>query len=155
MDSNTTGKHLERIISDILKKKGFEVIAYSKWNKNKDKYGKDILIKDYPFKTIYHTWGKTEFLIISQTYHLNLRVECKWQQVRGSVDEKYPYLYLNAVETMQEDVAIILDGGGYRKEAREWIINAISERKYQSSTNRKIKVFSLSEFIKWVNSNFA
>jgi hypothetical protein len=40
-----------------------------------------------------------------ETGYIKLRrknIECKWQQVSGSVDEKLPYLYLNCIEAMPE-----------------------------------------------------
>jgi len=50
----------------------------------------------------------TEFLLKSKEYNFNVRIECKWQQVSGSVDGKLPYLYLNSIEAMPESNIIII-----------------------------------------------
>jgi hypothetical protein len=49
---------------------------------------------------------------MSKAHGVHVRIECKWQQSAGSVDEKLPYLYLNAIESMPEDHVIIVYGGG-------------------------------------------
>ncbi len=68
-----------------------------------------------PFTTIYQHGGNTEFRLISERYNMDIRIECKWQQVAGSVDEKLPYLYLNCIEAMPEKhIIIIIDGDGWK-----------------------------------------
>ena len=92
---------------------------------------------------------------MSKKYGCTIRIECKWQQVAGSVDEKYPYLYLNCVEKMPEkDIIILLDGGGYKKEARAWLESAIKEKKYQPDPDKNILLFDIKEFMIWVNNRF-
>ncbi|MGC2423417.1 MAG: PD-(D/E)XK nuclease superfamily protein [Nitrospirota bacterium] len=84
-----------------------------------------------------------------------MRIECKWQQVSGSVDEKLPYLYLNCVEAMPEDyIIIIIDGGGFRAGSITWLKEAAKSNKYnEAGVMKSILVFSLAEFIAWANKN--
>jgi hypothetical protein len=78
-----------------------------------------------PYTTLYGSEGTTEFMIRAENAEhtpefpienapgqLVCRIECKWQQTAGSVDEKFPYLYLSCVEAMPEKNIIILHGGG-------------------------------------------
>jgi hypothetical protein len=54
-------------------------------------------------------------------HHDNLIIESKWQQSRGSVDEKFPFLVANIPERYPHATIIILDGGGYIKQAELWL----------------------------------
>ena len=91
--ANITGNQLEVAVQTVLLNKGFEIEMYRVWNKKPENYGKELLLKNVPFETIYGHRGNTEFLLISEKYNLRIRIECKWQQSAGSVDEKLPYLY--------------------------------------------------------------
>lgn len=152
--ANTQGRILENTIIPTFEARGFEVIKYSDWKKKPDKYGSEILLKHVPYTTIYGHKGYTEFLAQSKRYHLNHRIECKWQQSSGSVDEKLPYLYLNCLEAMPEpNVIIIAGGGGMKKGAIPWLKRVVLGRSYFSEgiEEKNIQVFSLEEFILWAN----
>jgi hypothetical protein len=137
--ANQCGNALEGVVSGAFSKRGFIEVPYKFWVKNPSKYGEELLIKNYPFTSIYGHKGNTEFYLTSVRYSCKIRIECKWQQVAGSVDEKYPYLYLNCIEAMPEkDIIILLDGGGYKKEAKDWLTKTIKEKKYQINTTKNI-----------------
>ncbi len=49
-------------------------------------------------------------------------IETKRQSVAGSVDEKLPYVFLNARENYPEfDFVLVLDGNGWKPGARKWV----------------------------------
>lgn len=155
--SNVTGNQLEATVKSVLKGKGFEVVNYRVWERNKSEYGSELLLENVPFTTIYNHRGNTEFLLVSQKYNLRMRIECKWQQSNGSVDEKLPYLYLNTIEAMPEaSVMILIDGAGWKPGSINWLKEAVKERKYTTSdnANKEIHVVSLSEFFTWANKTF-
>jgi hypothetical protein len=155
--SNITGNQLEVAVKTVLTGKGFELINYRDWEKNKEKYGDELLLENVPFTTIYEHKGNTEFLLISRKYNLQIRIECKWQQVSGSVDEKLPYLYLNTIEAMPENsIMILIDGAGWKAGAIKWLKDAIKQKKYTTETNmqKKIMIFNLTEFFTWANKTF-
>lgn len=152
--ANQQGKVLENTIIPTFEARGFEIVKYSDWKKKSDKYGSEILLKHVPYTTIYGHRGYTEFLAQSKGYSLNHRIECKWQQSSGSVDEKFPYLYLNCIEAMPEPNIIIIAGGGGMKEgAIPWLKRVVLEKRYlhNEATNKNIQVLSLEEFILWAN----
>ncbi len=156
--ANITGNQLEIAVQTVLLNKGFEIEMYRKWERNPENYGKELLLKNVPFTTIYGHKGNTEFLLLSKKYNLRIRIECKWQQSAGSVDEKLPYLYLNTIEAMPEkDIMILIDGDGFKKGAKEWLRNAVKEKLYTTAENNdtNVKVFSLSEFFTWANNTFS
>ena len=152
--ANSSGNTLERTVIATLESKGFEVIRYRIWHKNPEKFGDELLLRNVPFETIYDHKGNTEFLIKSKKHDLEIRVECKWQQSSGSVDEKFPYLYLNCIENMpEEDIFIIVDGGGAKPGAINWLRNAASSKLYQDEQKQtNVSVMTLTEFLIWANT---
>lgn len=152
--ANITGNQLEIAVQTVLLNKGFEIEMYRVWVKNPERYGKELLLKNVPFETIYGHRGNTEFLLISEQYKLRIRIECKWQQSAGSVDEKLPYLYLNTIEAMPEkDIMILIDGDGFKAGAKTWLKNAVKDKLYTTEKNNdtNVMVFSLAEFFTWAN----
>ena len=155
--ASNQGKILEKTVESTFKSKGFEIVKYRTWDKNRSNYGDELLLENCPFKNIYDHDGNTEFLIKSKKHNREIRIECKWQQSSGSVDEKFPYLYLNCIEAMPEtEIVIIVDGGGARQGAIAWLKEVGKSKKYTSEHNRNkiIHIFSLSEFIQWANIQF-
>jgi len=155
--SNVTGNQLEVAVKTVLQGKGFEIINYRIWEKNKENYGNELLLENVPFTTIYEHKGNTEFLLKSKKYGLEIRIECKWQQSAGSVDEKLPYVYLNAIEAMPEStIMILIDGDGWKQGAIKWLKDAVEQKKYTTEElrNKKIMVFNLKEFFTWANDTF-
>lgn len=154
--ANHQGHTLESIVISTMMLKGFEVLSYKDWEKTPDKAGAELLLKNVPYKTIYGHCGKTEFKILSKRYG-DYRIECKWQQSSGSVDEKFPYLYLNCIENMPEtNIIIIVDGQGAKAGAIDWLRKAAREKLYttEANQNKNIQVMSLAEFVKWANQIF-
>ena len=155
--SNITGNQLEVAVKTVLTGKGFELVNYRVWDKNKENFGEELLLENVPFTTVYEHKGNTEFLLISKKYKLEIRIECKWQQVAGSVDEKLPYLYLNTIEAMPEkSIMILIDGSGWKAGAIKWLKDAVKQKKYTTKRNsdKKILVFNLTEFFTWSNKTF-
>lgn len=155
--ANSSGNTLEQTVVGTLKSKSFELVYHKDYKKNPDVYGTELLLMNVPYPTIYGHKGITEFLIKSKKYNLEVRIECKWQQVAGSVDEKFPYLYLNCLEKMPENhIIIIIDGGGAKLGAIQWLRNISAQKKYTAIENqfKKIDVMNLSEFIIWANKIF-
>jgi hypothetical protein len=151
--ANSSGSTLEQTVIGTLQSKGFSLVRYRDWQKNPEKYGDELLLRNVPYQTIYNHQGNTEFLLRSARYQLEVRIECKWQQASGSVDEKFPYLYLNCIEQMPErDIIIVVDGGGAKQGSVEWLRQAAKSRRYiQTDAEKNILVMNLTEFLVWAN----
>ena len=155
--ANSSGSTLEMTVIGTLQSKGFVTVPYNLWFKQPELYGKELLLRHAPYRTIYGHPGKTEFLIRSQRYQLEVRVECKWQQSAGSVDEKFPYLYLNCIEGMPErDIIILVDGGGAKAGSIQWLREICRSQRYVDPMRaaKNITVMNLSEFLIWANKTF-
>jgi hypothetical protein len=152
--ANKSGKVLEATVISLFTQHGFLELPFRTWSKSPQSYGEDILLRDVPYTSIYGHKGKTEFLAQSTRLSLAVRIECKWQQSSGSVDEKFPYLYLNCIFAMPEDfIIIVLDGGGAKPLAVSWLKNAAATRHLipDDKPQKKVLVFTLTEFIIWAN----
>ncbi len=155
--ANQSGSTLEHMIMRVLQDKGFEVLSYAQYKNGPDLFRSgELLVRNAPYTTIYGHPGKTEFLLISALHHLEIRIECKWQQSGGSVDEKFPYVYLNALEAMPEPQIFIVYGGeGAKAGAVAWLRQAVKEGRYRpSSSNKTVQVFSVEQFMAWANKTF-
>jgi hypothetical protein len=154
--ATTTGRTLETVITSTLTGKGFEVVRYRVYDQHPERYGTELLLTHVPYLSVYGHPANTEFLVRSERYARTIRIECKWQQSSGSVDEKFPYLYINCVEAMPEpEVIIVLDGDGARKGGVQWLRDAAEQRRYLARDDpKKIQVMNLAEFITWANRTF-
>ena len=154
--ANIQGRTLESAIINIMSQKGFDVVPYRDWEKRPGQYSGELLLKNVPYETLYGHRGSTEFKIVSGKYG-DYRIECKWQQTSGSVDEKFPYLYLNCIEKMpEENIIVVVDGSGAKHGAVEWLKNAAERKLYTGELNRgkNIRVMNLAEFLAWANRTF-
>jgi hypothetical protein len=150
--ANKAGRILEKTILPVFSENGFKIITHATWARDPDKYDGDVVITGVPYTTIYGHTGKTEFVVKSPTRSLYFRVECKWQSSNGSVDEKFPYLYLNMVEQFPEPhIIVVLEGGGYKAGAKQWLEDAIKSKKYLPvGFTKKLELMSLTEFLTWL-----
>jgi len=127
--ANTSGRILETYIANVIKQwLGLDPIPHAIWSKNKHY---PALVSDVPFQTIYNTSGRSEFVLFYSDQS-GIRVECKWQAVSGSVDEKYPYLLECMKRVPEKYVFIVTGGGGAKRAAIEWLTQSakVTESKY-------------------------
>lgn len=158
--ANLNGRIFEQQCIPMFQACGFTVYSHKEFLKAEqdgtlpDKY----VIKDAPFQTIYKHKGKTEFLMVinSPNGKREIRVENKFQAKAGSVDEKYPYTLLNAIFAYPEkEVIIIIDGGGYKAGARQWVLDMVQNNWLDYKRLKKITIMHISEFLAWVTDEFS
>jgi hypothetical protein len=121
-ESNHSGQSLEDWISREFVARGVEVFDWDpdKLN-NSDWVTECYVVKNAPYTSIYGCNSRSEFLYRDCRLD-DIRIECRWQEAAGSVDEKLPYLYLNAVHAMPEkQIWIVLEGGGARDKSVDWL----------------------------------
>lgn len=151
--ANHTGNQLELFLENALKSHGYTEF----WNhktqafENRKAIGGKQYLKQLPCgHTIYNTTRKVDFLIINREKFPNdLIIECKWQQSKGSVDEKYPFLLFNIIKTGIPTI-VLLDGEGYSKNAKKWL----AEQADQEMHRALIGVWSMMEFQTKINNGF-
>ena len=147
--ANKTGNRLEKFVRQALIDYGYKEF----WNYKEQVFANRKTVGGKQFschvavgKTIYETKRIVDFLVINHDlFPEGLIIECKWQQSGGSVDEKYPFLLYNIMRTGVPTI-LLLDGGGYKKEAEKWI------REQANPARALMHVWNMSEFQKAVNN---
>jgi len=146
-----TGNALERFVQQALIDRGYAEF----WNHKKQLFDNRKIVggKQYSKQlcvgqTIYDTDRIVDFFVFNPSkFPQDLIIECKWQQSGGSVDEKYPLLVFNIVKTGIPTV-ILLDGGGYRQKAMDWLKDQVNPKGAIQG------VWTMAEFQKEVNNGF-
>lgn len=122
-----------------------------------------------PYLTIYHNFknpskASTEYVV--ECGADQVRIECKWQGAAGSVDEKYPFMYLNAVLTMTEATVVFALGGEYFESGRgaavrEWLRGSCANPPAWFADDvrarlkqRQLLVLTPNTFAKWFRERF-
>ena len=143
--ANLTGNRLERFIEYSLLDCGFHKVADKKALVCRTEtfvspsYAKQVKIG----YTIYDTDLICDFFLFHPIkWPEGLVIEAKWQQVGGTVDEKYPYFVLN-IWASEYSTILVLDGGGYREGAERWV--------RAQQRHNFMHIFSMAEFQTWVN----
>ena len=151
--ANHTGNQLELFLENALQSQGYTEF----WNhktqafENRKSIGGKQYLKQLPCgTTIYQTMRRVDFLIINREKFPNdLIIECKWQQSKGSVDEKYPFLLFNIIKTGVPSI-VLLDGEGYSQQAKQWLSDQADREMHRAL----IGVWSMMEFQKKINNGF-
>jgi len=151
--ANRSGGQLENFIEDALIRRGYSEF----WNHkaqafaNRSAIGGKQYLKQVPVgPTIYQTARIADFLVFNkEKFPDGLIIECKWQQSAGSVDEKYPFLLFNVIKTAVPTV-ILLDGGGYKPAAKQWLSEQVDK-----DMNRALwGVWDMAECQRRINNGF-
>ena len=158
--ANKNGKVFEQMMIPIFKNSGFEIFKETDLTKKSVKAKlaaglKKYVITNASYITIYASGGRTEFVIVDDPRRI--RVEAKYQTAAGSVDEKFPYMLLNGIYQYPEsEIIFVVDGGGYKQGARDWLKNKIAENWLDYKSNGKdIKLMTITEFANWFNHEFS
>ena len=143
-----TGNALERVVLHALEDNKYTFVPQRRFIAAAGCLEQPIYTKQIvAAKSIYGRPLKLDFMIYHPEKHPNkLIIECKWQQRKGSTDEKYPYNVLNIRENYPAPVIILLDGAGFRSGAGGWL-------RAQVDGQKLVAVFSMMEFQTWVNND--
>jgi len=147
------GQTLEQVIR-CIRLVGFSECKASELAKAKtDMFAQHprMLIANMPYTTIFGTKGRREYFIQSDEWEGEL--ECKFQNIGGSVDEKMVYITETLKRTNLERLAVIYGGAFWKNEQRgqaviQWMKDE-SER-IRVDSGKELLVFDLDGFIKWV-----
>lgn len=151
--ANRSGNVLEKTVEGALQGSGYiQVCQYlpkkrrREWlvfDTNPQRYARQVYIGP----GIYGTDIYVDFYAIGSAVIPELIIECKWQHSGGSVDEKLPYLNLNIQDCYPAPAIVLIDGGGMKPGAIEWLTRQVN------SNPNLLGVHTLSSFIVWANEN--
>ncbi len=143
---------IKSAFKNILQSKGYEFYSESELSKI-DKIPDKYVIINSKYKGIYKTKTISPFKVINIEKSISERVEITYQKSQGSVDSKFPYFYLNAVLGHNDSVLMLVDGSGYKPNARKWVHNQIEDR-WLMSEEKIVKLVNLAEFLSYIEENY-
>ena len=143
--ANKAGKRLEAFTADLLEERGYRFVPEKRDFRPDTELKEPIFTTQYEVgKSIYNKKRRVDLILYHPVRHPKcLCIQCKWQAMGGTVDEKYPYEVL-CIEQGDFDTIIILDGGGYTPGARQWLLN-------QAGKGRQKHVFNQGEFYRYAS----
>lgn len=145
--ANKSGKNLERLVINTFSLWGIStVLNYKDWVKNPIR---PAIVRNFPFQSIYGHKSRSEFVVVLNNSAEDIRIECKWQTIGGSVDEKFPYLLACLSLVKESKIIILLDGGGAKPNAINWLKNNAKK-----VSGKAINVFSMGEFTAYAQREF-
>lgn len=169
-EANRSGLTWEAWVRTLAERQGFQVLSHTFRERCTIPIEQRRIVWTHaPYTTIFHNVknprkAATEYVV--EYGHDRVRIECKWQGVAGSVDEKYPFMFLNAALTMTEDTVVFALGGEYFEngkgaEVREWLRNVcaeppawFSDEVRERLRQRSLLVLTPNSFAKWFRERF-
>ena len=150
------GKTLEDVIR-CLKLKRFTIITHADFIKRRrDLLSKDTdrwLVKNLPYTTIYGTPGRREYFV--ETEEWSGQLECKYQNVGGSVDEKMVYVTETLRRTDVKSLMLVYAGQYWSRGRGAAIIRWLYDEQINLAREGKcLAVATLDEFIDWANATW-
>jgi hypothetical protein len=138
-----SGRFLEGVIQREFAERKVPVFDWCLVGNNGDIFERRFLLRNVPYTNLYGGPSRSEFVYRDFYNEIDIRIECRWQEVPGSVDEKFPYLLLNARHAMPEsEVWLIVDGSGARQRAINWFRGAAAD---YSTDGKIIRALTLPE----------
>ena len=126
MKANNVGRLLEDVLAAVFTGVGLE-------------FQRQVVVG----KNIYEYNLRVDFVVRNlQQFPAGLIVESKWQDVLGSIDEKFPYLKDNIYLQYPLPTIVVVHGGGCRANAVNWL-------RAQCDGQHFIGVYGLEQFISW------
>lgn len=152
-NANRSGKWLENQVENTLNEYGIPSLYYKQVG---TRFGQNImkrevpgfLLKNVPYINMLGSESRGEF-VLQIANKGSVRIECRKQDVAGSVDEKIPYLIGNCYSFEEKDVILILEGDGMRAAAKKFAINAAKAIAYKN-----VRVMTLNQFKTWAHREF-
>ena len=143
--ANFTGNSLEGYIYNAILGKGYQFVEKGQFEAARY-LDQSVFTTQFPIaKSIYETKMYCDFVLYHPVKYPNcLVIESKWQESAGSVDEKFPFLVANIRERYPCATIVVLDGGGYKKQAEAWLRKQVDKK--------LAHVFNMREFQVWSNS---
>lgn len=142
--ANRTGSRLEKAVDELLEEARYSFVPHGFFFAMRE-MGQRIYTRQCTIgRDIYGKNRRVDFVLYHPVkWPQSLVIQCKWQAVGGSVEEKYPFEVLNIQQSGYPTI-VLLDGGGYSKGAEQWL-------RGQAGKNMLQHVFSQGEFQRFVS----
>ena len=146
--ANNRGRQFENSVAGILEDAGYELVRPSQDFFVRQSGTQPIYARQCQAgETLYGKVRRCDFILCHpEKRPTPLVIQCKWQALSGSVEEKYPFEVLSIRQNIYPTI-ILLDGGGYSKGAEAWL-------KAQVDDYKLLHVFNMGEFQKYASKGW-
>ena len=147
ISANRTGSQLEQSVDDLIRQAGYKPVLDRSLFFAMQVLRQPIYAGQVESGTdVYGKRRRVDFILYHpQKWPDSLIIQCKWQAVSGSVEEKYPFEVLS-IQANQPPAIIVLDGGGYSAGAERWLKGEVGHGNLRH-------VFNLGEFQRFAARN--
>ena len=112
------------------------------------------VVRNHPYTTFYGTQGYIEFMLYEGSKRMRA-IEVKHQNTSGSVDEKLPYVILNALfHWGAQEATIVLSGAHWDDSARGKSIIENITAWAETLLQGKVRIQNISQFNNELAKNF-
>lgn len=159
--ANKNGNLIEKQCELAFRSCGIEIIAFKQVEllKKQNLLPSIYIVRNAPFTSIYGHRGKTEFVLVDNRCEpeKRIRIECKFQKAKGSVDEKIPYIYENIIEGAypEKNVIVLLAGNGYRAGTKKWFKKKIIEYSKTPNCKNVTVMENTDELTSWIMNTYS
>ncbi len=149
------GKILEQAVCSF-KLKNFEIINAEQFRDRNGLFRDErLLVKNFPYETLFGTPGRREYFLKSSEWQGHL--ECKYQNGSGSVDEKIVYVVETLRRTEMKALIIIHGGNWWEKKRGKEVIRWAKEQSLSLMRDygKELLCFDLDGLMDWINRIYA
>jgi hypothetical protein len=145
-ETNVNSTQLLNIVSAQLDRAGYQQVEGARFRAASYLQQPIYASQFHLGESIYQTDWFVDFVLFHpKKWPKGLIIEARWQQEKGTVDEKYPYLVQNLKERCDYPGIVILGGNGCRPGAIAWL-------RQQVDGKQLLQVFGTGDdFIAWAN----
>lgn len=157
-----SSKEFNQEVKSLFERHNFQVVSYSKYHKNPDKYQGRVLLTRVPYTSVFDRKGWTDYLAIDKNKNVEIRLESIFQKPRSLQDYKVQNWFIHAVDRFPEKRQYIVLGnpdGADRvwDDAKNWVAKSLEEKRFiataeEANKAKEIKTFSLSELETFLKS---
>lgn len=119
--ANLSGVRFESEVRRELKSHGFAFVTHREFEEARPDVPL-LAVTNMPYDSIYGHPAHMEFLLVIRGFARDILVQAKQQNSAGSVDEKLPYIYANALKNLPERATLLVySGDGWKEGGLHWI----------------------------------
>jgi hypothetical protein len=151
MPNTTAGIKFEDFVQNVITLKGLPVITYKEFKNNKSQ--SNVLVKHFPYISVFNEENRTEFVLLKDGRRI--RIECKYQATKGSVDNGIYMAYGNAKIQPEEEILFVVEAKGMRPTRLQYLKDATQNNlDLPPDTKKYMRVMNSYELVKWAKNGF-
>lgn len=152
--AHDTGQGFKEHVADIITRHGLPLDQFDRTRASPE----TPLARDQvAYTSLYGSTARADFVITAPNGS-EVWIEASRLLVPGSIDEKLPHMFLEALVAIPAPhVIILVDGPGWRQAAIQWLRAQPADPRwsqFSNPPNKRIDVMNVEEFTRWLNATY-